>query len=178
MVKNNNNINWILDNFNDGDTPSQFDLKFVMATDLPNNLNAEISKIINNTITIKINQNNLNRSSLSIARTLLHEGIHARLKEFAYGKNTDAATFEELYEYMRIHGKKWQHEQMAALYRQTIAEGLRQYDSNQHSDPFYNDLAWEGLHNTTVFNGFSKDEQTRIANVINNDKKNGNKTCK
>ena len=50
MVDNNNNINWILKNFNDGSKPSEFDLKLVMATDLPNNVNGRTLPVKNNIV--------------------------------------------------------------------------------------------------------------------------------
>ena len=40
-----------------------------------------------------------------------------------------------------------EHQQMADYYRSTIAKGLMQFDNGQHSDQFYDDMAWEGLAN-------------------------------
>ena len=45
MVDNKNNINWILENFNDGDTHSQFNLKLVMSTTLGNKTNASTKNL-------------------------------------------------------------------------------------------------------------------------------------
>ncbi|MGO4913631.1 hypothetical protein [Leeuwenhoekiella sp. W20_SRS_FM14] len=56
MVDNKNNINWILENFNDGDTPSQFNLRLVMSTTLGNETNASTIKS-GNTFILKINAN-------------------------------------------------------------------------------------------------------------------------
>lgn len=189
MVDNNNNINWILENFNDGNKPSEFDLKLTMGTFTNPLTNASTVKN-GNTFTIKINQNNLDRSSLSIARTIIHEGIHARLREFASRKGSNATTFPSIYEYFRKYKNNWDHQQMADYYRSTIAKGLKQYDNAQHSDQFYNDMAWEGLANivdannqpnqiyTEAWKKLTPTEKKRIENTITNEKKNGNKTCK
>ncbi len=109
MVDSNNNINWILENFNDGDKPSEFNLRLQMSTTLDDFTNASTSKS-GNTFTIKINANTLpDRTSLGIARTILHEGIHTRLREFASRKGSNATTFPSIYEYFRLYKGNWDH---------------------------------------------------------------------
>lgn len=191
MVDNKNNINWILKNFKDGNTPSQFNLKFVMSTTLSNTTNASTSKN-GNMFTIKINANTLSdRTSLGLARTIIHEGIHARLREFLHrkGGTLSKEDFPGVYEYFRTYGKNWDHQQMADYYRSTIAKGLMQFDNGQHSDQFYDDMAWEGLANivdannkpdqiyTEAWKKLTVEEQNRIKSAIANEKENGNKTC-
>jgi hypothetical protein len=192
MVDNNNNINWILQNFNDGDKPSEFDLKLQMSSTLGNLTNASTVKS-GNTFYIKINSNRIPyRTSLSIARTIIHEGIHARLREFASRNGSNAISFPGVYNYFREYGKNWDHQQMADYYRKTIAEGLQQYDNNQNSPEFYMDLAWEGLageltnlndpngdstFTTQAWNNLSLSEQNRIINTVRNEKENGSKSC-
>lgn len=129
---------------------------------------------------------------LTVARTILHEGIHARLWEFYYrdGVGVTPNDFSGIYEHMRIYGKNWDHEQMAAFYRTTIAEGLKQFDNAQHTDEYYDALAWEGLSEikdannnhdliyTTAWNELSSEEQTTILQIITDEKQNGSKICK
>ncbi len=191
MVDSKGNINWILNNFKDGDTPSEFDLKFVMATDLPNSINGRtLPANNNNRIVIKINANTLsNRTSLEVARTILHEGIHARLEEFAKRKGSNATDFPGIYDYYWRNNKNtWSHQQMAAHYISTIAKGLKQYDNAQHSYQYYNDLAWNGLYKisngannppifTDAWNTLTQSEKTRIKNTIISEHTNGNKNC-
>ena len=191
MVDNNSNINWILENFKDGNKPSQFNLKFEMSTALVNTTNASTSKS-GNTFIIKINANTLsNRTSLDLARTIIHEGVHARLREFLHRKGgiLSKKDFPGVYEYYRTYGKNWDHQQMADYYRSTIAKGLKQFDKGQRSDQFYNDMAWEGLANiidannkpnqiyTEAWKKRTVVEKNRVKSTIANEKKNGNKTC-
>lgn len=148
---------------------------------------------IPNTFVISINQNraeNIN-TTLTIARTIIHEGIHARLWEFYYRNGTGVTPndFPGVYEHMRVYSKNWDHEQMAAYYRETIAQGLKQFDNAQHSDAFYNALAWEGLSEikdannnhemiyTQAWNKLTLAEQTAILQIITNEKNNGSKEC-
>ena len=90
---------------------------------------------------------------------------------------------------MRTHNKNWDHQQMAAYYRNTIAMGLKQFDNAKHSDAFYNALAWEGLSEIKDKNGngsliyteawkkLSSTEQQSILQIISNEKQNGSKQC-
>ena len=168
-----------------------------MSTDIGNETNAStatpLQSGIKDTFVISINHNTLSeRTSLGLARTILHEGIHARLWEFAYrneGK-VDKNDFPGIYEYMRIYGKNWDHEQMAQFYRQTIAKGLKQFDNAQNPDSFYDALAWEGLSEIKDKNGIqnkiftaawtklTKTEKDDILKIITDEKKKGNKECK
>ncbi|MFD0834674.1 hypothetical protein ACFQ0I_02775 [Mariniflexile aquimaris] len=197
MVDNNNNINWILENFQDRDKPSQFNLIFQMSTTLGDKTNAStatpLQSGIPNTFVININQNraeNIN-TSLTVARTIIHEGIHARLWEFAYrnGGTVSQSDFPGVYEFMRTYGKNWDHEQMAAYYRETIAAGLKQFDNGQHTDEYYNALAWEGLSEiedannshaliyTQAWQKLMIAEQQKVLQIITDEKANGSKEC-
>ncbi|MGS2738896.1 hypothetical protein [Sinomicrobium sp. M5D2P17] len=197
MKDNNGSINWILENFEDDDKPSQFNLVFEMSDTLGFETNAsfatpEQSEILN-TFVIKLNKDRTEEinTTLTIARTILHESIHARLWEFAYrnGKTISPEDFPGVYEYMRTYNKNWDHQQMADHYRATITKGLKQYDNAQHSDAFYNALAWEGLAEikdrngnnsmiyTEAWKGLSLSEQQEVLQTIANEKQNGSKTC-
>lgn len=125
-------------------------------------------------IEIKFNPENLHRPALDIARTFIHELIHAeiyrkllscsRLPHVNVGKMTDSQwqiyiynlknDFPGLFEYYMRYKYNVppnqqisdpHHELMAQHYRQIVVQVLKQYDGNAHSDEFYNALAWIGL---------------------------------
>ncbi|WP_291870499.1 hypothetical protein [Maribacter sp.] len=164
----------------DGDFPVAH-LKFSMSTNLDNSTNAVTNNSGTNHIEIKINSNTLNdRTTLGIARTLSHEIIHAELyrKVRSVGGLISQNDFPGIYDYYRRHVKNWQHQQMAQHYRQTIADILKAYDNNQNTNPFYNDLAWEGLQDTIAWENLSSSEKERVKKTIRSHKSNGNKECK
>lgn len=100
-------------------------------------------------ITININSQNMNRSKLSIARTLLHEMIHAELirKVIQAGWYDNFETYAQNYndEFLAIwdyieeyNTDGWQHEYMADQYIQYIADGLRKLEPFFISGSFKN----------------------------------------
>jgi hypothetical protein len=117
-------------------------------------------------IKIMFNPNQLNRPSLDVARTFIHEMIHAEMYrlllskaqqgEIPWGKQFIESLVNDypgLYDYyMRYYydmpngiplGDP-QHELMAQHYRNIIENTLREYD-NSFSNDVYEALAWVGL---------------------------------
>jgi len=144
-------------------------------------------------ITIKLNENKLNRSQLDIARTFLHELVHAELyrKVASVNNSISITNFPGIYDYYRRYIKNWQHQQMAGHYINSIAAGLALFDSNNHTESFYKDIAWLGLwkipdYNTTdpndliesdAWKSLSSQEQNRIKNSLVSFKNSENKNC-
>lgn len=176
-----------LNNF-DGDM-SVANLKLTSSTTLPSNTNAETSAPQNYLITITFNENNLNRPNLSIARTFIHEMIHAEIfrKLLSVAQHPSIQLdqnqliqlrndYPGLYDYyMRW---KWnvpqgqspssaQHEAMAQHYRDIIKQALEEFD-NTHTDEIYEALAWTGLQNTVAWNNLSQSERDNISQTIAN----------
>jgi len=143
-------------------------------------------------ITIALNNNsNIHgvnyRPNLMTAKTIAHEVIHAEmfrklLSVLDNGGNIAGVTrqnvldaldgdFPGMYDYYRRH-KNWQHQQMATHYRGSIADILKEFDNNQHSNQFYLDLAWEGLiyeqgdKAIYIWTSQPQDEKDRIKKVI------------
>ncbi|TDD78449.1 hypothetical protein [Flavobacterium caseinilyticum] len=121
---------------------------------------------INSLIEIKFNPNYLNTPPLNIARTFIHEMIHAETyrkllilsgkgeipwsSDFIESIKNDEekiAHYYMMYKYEIPLGgspSEPQHEYMAQLSRNIITEVMKQYDSSQSED-VYNALAWIGL---------------------------------
>ena len=87
-----------------------------------------------------------NRSPLEIAKTILHESIHALLRRH-YVIASDS--FIDLFaEYIRnnIGSSDITHAIMRDYYINQMANTLGQYDSHQEDISVYEALSWEGLH--------------------------------
>ncbi len=151
---------------------------------------------INNSyyITITMNKERVNsRTPISVARTMLHEAIHAEIFRkirtrgglrwdsntnswLLNGRRTDFPTLFNYYE----NYQSPQHNYMADYYRDAIKTGLRDYATNSGinvSDSQLNDLAWVGLTGTQAWNNLSTTERNRIIRSINDYENRTNKNC-
>ncbi len=128
------------------------------------------------------------RPNLLVAKTIIHEVIHAEmwrkiLSIIDNGGNVQGITRQQWIDklsngdypgifdyYTRFGVNGFQHPQMAANYRDVIADGLESFDNNSHPSQFYKDLAWEGLiySNDPTWISLSSSEKTRIKSTINN----------
>ncbi len=128
------------------------------------------------------------RSVLSVARTLIHEYVHADM--FRKLNTTSELTQEELdfkttYEKFKEgnFNATPQHETMAELYVSSIAEALKEfhktvltkdydYLSNDGakplSDNFYQALAWQGLkeHDVQAYLDLTEEEKAALKNAL------------
>ncbi|NJN27972.1 MAG: hypothetical protein HC819_19365 [Cyclobacteriaceae bacterium] len=128
--------------------------------DLGSDTNGNAGQTSTKAITININSQKLNRSKLSIARTILHEMIHAELTSMVIeaGGGTALQNYAETYEgkddfmmiwtyyekykpYVKNVNPGWQHELMADYYIEYIAEGLKKLHPSLGSQKFIN--YWE-----------------------------------
>ncbi|MEC5167427.1 hypothetical protein RCH18_003183 [Flavobacterium sp. PL11] len=145
------------------------------------------------------------RPNLLVAKTIIHEVIHAEMfRKLLSLANNNGSIDVSLVNQMLLQGdypgmldyyfrngsdinSNWQHQQIAAHYRETIARILQEFDTgtaipdNQQSQQLYLDLSWEGLiySNITAWQEIMDDtERTRIENVISNYINNNlNQTC-
>lgn len=176
----------------DGDFPVTH-LTLEESSSLRDDVNAKTKSPNNYNITILINTNKLDRPVLSIARTIVHEIIHAEmwrklmavmenggslggLTKAEWKRRLSQGDYPGIYDYYRRYGKGFQHEQMAAHYRSTIVEVLKQLEPG-HSNTIYEALAWGGLRSTVAWEGLSPNEQSAIRNIVSNFSQNGNRTC-
>ncbi len=176
----------------DGDFPVSH-LKLIGSTNLPSNVNARTSPPSNYLITIAINSNKLNRPNLSIARTIIHETIHAEmfrkilsildnggdlkgLTRSQWISKLSNGDYPGIFDYYSRYGKEMQHQQMAAHYISTISSLLKEFQPGL-SQNIYDALAWTGLKNTTAWNALSLTKRNSINKINEEFKKNGNKKC-
>ena len=178
----------------DGEFPVSH-LHFSVLYDLPDNVNGRTYPPSKFTTRIALNGNNFDRPILDIARTIIHETIHAEMFRkimsiINNGGSLEALTKAEWTEklsksdfpcildyYTRYGVNNMQHEQMAAHYINTMADLLKELDIGQNSNQFYEDIAWEGLMGTSTYIRLNETEKQRVENTIKQLMKNGNKFC-
>lgn len=180
----------------DGEFPVSH-LKFNLK-DLDDDTRGETSPpnkfIIEITLNNDISDSGVNyRPNLLTAKTIIHEVIHAEMfrKLLSLANNNGSIDITILTRmlqqsdypgmldyYTRFGGiNGFQHQQMAAHYRETIARMLQEFDTgipipaNQQPQQLYLDLSWEGLIYTNIVswqNIMNDTERARIENVISN----------
>lgn len=141
------------------------DLRF-SASSLPPNTHAFTNEPNNYLIEIEFNLNELNRTGLDVARTMIHEMIHAEMyrkllsvvgkPNIPWTKETIESTRDSFPGIADYYTRWWldlppnvaprspQHEAMAQHYRTIIEMALKEFD-NSYPDKTYKDLAWVGL---------------------------------
>lgn len=119
-------------------------------------------------------------TDMSIARTLVHEAIHAYILSYLESGTSLIQTFPVMFKNMvsKKYGipndnlQRYHHEEVALNYVNSISEALAGWDNNNHEPQFYKDLAWGGLFETDIFqdtNLLSDTDRTRIFNVNNSE---------
>jgi len=114
-------------------------------------------------ISIILKQSYVDRASPeSIARTILHEAIHAHLiyylRIIENVESVDWGDFPGLWYYMEKNNYylgRASHEQMAAYYLEVIQFGLQEFDRSRGISPrstFYRAMSWAGLHGQPGYN--------------------------
>lgn len=100
-----------------------------------------------NNYTVILNSDRINnRAPIEIAKTIIHESLHALLQNHYH---TGTESFIELFgKYMEENtgSNHITHAIMRDHYVASISNTLKQFDNNQETQQFYDDLAWEGLH--------------------------------
>jgi hypothetical protein len=120
-------------------------------------------------VKITLNQTYLDSASpISIARTMIHESIHAELyrKMVSVGMNPSIKDFPGLFDYyQRYENSSAQHNLMADFYIPLIIQGLKEFDGQQGIDTssrplnFYEGMAWGGLTRTDAWNSMDTTTQ-------------------
>ncbi|MDC6385307.1 hypothetical protein PP180_08000 [Muricauda sp. SK9] len=112
-----------------------------------------------------------NATQLAIARTIIHESLHAYLSYSV--QNYSSAPFSQLfYDYVSTKGyttNTAQHNIMTQ-FADAIGHSLSVWDNNKQSIEYYKNLAWSGdMLNTTAFNKLSLSRQSSIKNANKNE---------
>ena len=124
-------------------------------------------------IDLIINSNIINtRSSIEIALTLLHEGIHAEIYRkllLIHGpSNLNNMNFPSMFnlytEYKLSQG--FSHEFIALYYVDIMSNSLKQYDNNKFDIAYYKSVAWKGLEWTNEYNKLDQQKRTDISSKI------------
>lgn len=113
-------------------------------------------------------------SDLAIAKTILHESVHAYLiayfnVDYPAAQQTYSQYFDAFQNTTRPDLNELQHNEMVRNFIGSVAGNLITYGKNQGynlPDQFYYDLSWGGLTDTSAFKNFSEEVQKRIKNVI------------
>lgn len=115
-----------------------------------------------------------NANDLSVARTMLHESIHAYL--VAYFANTPAYASAGYPDLLAAYAadasnnpNNPQHNTMANGWLIDLAWALEQYGINKGYNlpsQYYSDMAWGGLTTTPAFQALSQSDKDRISNLL------------
>ncbi|MGV8813689.1 MAG: hypothetical protein ACOH2D_06220 [Gelidibacter sp.] len=115
---------------------------------------------IGNDYIISLNKDNLhNRAPLEVARTILHESVHALLRNHYINATNSFVDLFGKYMKEKTGSNDITHAIMRDNYIPAIANALKQFDNNQENISFYESIAWDGLHQF-----LSQEEKDRIAN--------------
>ncbi|NDV14742.1 hypothetical protein GO009_01790 [Muricauda sp. TY007] len=118
-----------------------------------------------------------NATQLSIARTVIHENVHAFVGMILNSNNTSdmAISLQSLYTYYKFNNPDklvqnlTQHEFMSQ-YVDAMAVSLSVWDNKQQSMEYYKKLCWAGLESSSVYQAqLNKNEiQETIQNEATN----------
>ena len=124
-----------------------------------------------------------NASPIAVAKTIMHEAIHAHLYYYHLvvlnkDNNITLEDFPGLMNYYltnkdtegKIQLKPAHHNHMADWYRDVIIGGMKDYDTQNntsHTDTFYEAMSWGGLKNTDAWrNDVSQSNKTSYSNTL------------
>lgn len=170
----------IIDQFAEEESQFYYEIKIVYSSsefDNPNNI-AETNWINGNGFHYQtlILSDYLNSATIpAIARTLMHEAIHAYLLSLVdYMSITPdqqqafQSNFPLLWDYYVNNigdGSYAHHQTMALNFVDTISQALAALFGDNFSEEFYRDLAWGALMDTSMFNNLDIEDQERIKNL-------------
>lgn len=143
----------------------------VAETDRRNNI--EVFDYVTNIDSNYVNQ----ATEISIARTILHEMLHAymisNIDDVNAGNTVDVKQFLLLWQYIRNttspngSTQSAQHEYMANRFISPLKAALKEWDNSSQSEQYYEDLAWGALFDTDTFSHFHPVGSGSRSRIIN-----------
>ncbi|MDE5492409.1 hypothetical protein [Elizabethkingia meningoseptica] len=131
-------------------------------------------------INITLNPNGLGSTNLGIAKTFIHEMIHAKMIRDLVNAGWDGdkslkeinpeslPTLLDAYKKYNYNDDNMsQHKFMSEYYIPKIANALAQFDGNKHDKADYENLAWTGLQTTDAYKALSKEKRDKITEANN-----------
>lgn len=155
-----------------------YDWKIKSGT-LPISINGRTNPMTGGAVTVIDVNKYANGTDLSLARTIMHEAVHAYL--VSYFKNDPLRANLEysimLQEYTSLKNPDLNavhHDEIVRQFKADIAGSLTEYgtargytfSSSQEKVQFYSDMAWGGLSETRAFKALSAAEKLRIENTL------------
>lgn len=116
-----------------------------------------------------------NSTDLSVARTMLHESVHAYLRTYFFNTplyvRTSYPDLIAAWDLGRLgtNPNIYHHNEMGQGWIGDLAWALKQYGQNKGynlPDQFYSDLAWGGLEESQAFRNLPQADKDRITDVI------------
>ncbi len=130
---------------------------------------------------IKINSYYFDKNvPVFIAKTIMHETIHAALKQKVAsaggldGLNPD--NFEDLFRYYTHYGDDYEHKYMARHYVPVLAKTLAELDNSRYTMDYYEAISWSGLWESYEWKSMTQAERNAIYNRIEEFNR-GEKSC-
>ena len=111
-------------------------------------------------------------TQLSIAKTLIHESLHAfiNLNLDKYNRNkTFIQAIEVYYTKYNDDSNLSQHSFMSQFV-EALACSLSAYDNHQQPMEYYTTMSWGGLESSDTYKALSSSEKTTIQKIINNER--------
>ncbi|AQX06128.1 hypothetical protein ATB99_16400 [Elizabethkingia meningoseptica] len=138
-------------------------------------------QIQNGYVRIDINTEALGSTALGIAKTFIHEMIHAKMfydlvnagwdgiKDIKEINPVSLPTLLRAYqEYKYEKGEDAQHKFMSEYYIPKIGRALAQFDGHEQNSSVYENLAWTGLQRRQAYEALSKAKRDKITEANNN----------
>lgn len=111
-------------------------------------------------------------TQLSIAKTLIHESLHAfiNLNIDKYNRNNTFIQAIGLYYTKYNNDSNLSQHNFISQFVEAVAYSLSAYDNHQQSMEYYTAVSWGGLESSDAYKALSNTKKTAIQKIINNER--------